>query len=202
MPHSSVPPSDEALLVRRVLSGERAAMDSFFELQFRPLYEFAHYRLGAQPAEVEDVVQDTFVVAFENLAQFDGRSSLQTWLAGIAKNKIRARRRKRRPMPLSDAIEAADSEIDSWLAAIDESTLPGWALEQRETRELVGAALAQLSIDHREALLSKYVRGESTAQVAERSGRSTKAAESMLTRARTAFAGIFTLLARTRGGLE
>ena len=202
MPPSVEQPCDEAELVRRVLAGERAAMDEFFAVHFRPLYEFAHFRLGAQPAEVEDVVQDTFVVAFENLGRFDGRSSIQTWLAGIAKNKIRARRRKLRPMPLSDAIEAADSEIDSWLASIDEATLPGWALEKRETEELVGATLAQLPIDYREALLSKYVRGESTAEVASRSGRSTKAAESLLTRARTAFAGIFTLLARRRGGVE
>lgn len=201
MPTSLGQPCDEAELVRRVLAGERAAMDEFFALHFRPLYEFAHFRLGAQPAEVEDVVQDTFLVAFESLARFDGRSSIQTWLAGIAKNKIRARRRKFRPMALSDAIEAADPEIDSWLASIDENTLPGWALEKRETAELVGATLAQLPLDYREALISKYVRGESTAQVALRAGRSTKAAESMLTRARTAFAGIFTLLAKKRGGL-
>jgi RNA polymerase sigma-70 factor (ECF subfamily) len=199
---SSVP-CDDALLVRRVLAGERAAFDELFTRQFRPLYEFAHYRLGAaDSAEVEDVVQDTFVVAFESLARFDGRSSLQTWLAGIAKNKISARRRKRRPMSLSDALEEADPDIDAWLAAIDETTLPEHALERRETRELVGATLAQLPLEYRDALLSKYVQGESTAEVASRSGRSTKAAESLLTRARTAFAGIFTLLAKKRGGLE
>jgi len=176
-------------------------MDEFFALHFRPLYEFAHFRLGAQTAEVEDVVQDTFVVAFESLAGFDGRSSIQTWLAGIAKNKIRARRRKLRPMLLSDALEAADAEIDTWLASIDETSLPGWALEKRETSELVGATLAQLPIDYREALLAKYVRGESTAELAQRGGRTTKAAESLLSRARTAFAGVFTLLAKKRGGL-
>ena len=105
-------------------------------------------------------------------------------------------------MSLSDALEEADPEIDAWLAAIDETPLPAAVLERRETRELVGAALAQLPLEYREALLSKYVHGESTAEVAARGGRSTKAAESLLTRARTAFAGIFTLLAKKRGGLE
>ena len=46
------PLSDEPDLVRRVLSGERAAADEFFARHFRPLYEFAHYRMGSQPAEV------------------------------------------------------------------------------------------------------------------------------------------------------
>jgi RNA polymerase sigma-70 factor (ECF subfamily) len=193
---------EEAELVRRVLSGERAAADEFFARHFRPLYEFAHYRLGAQPAEVEDIVQDTFVVAFESLARFDGRSSVQTWLAGIAKNKIRSHRRKRRPMLLADALESADAQIDHLLASLDESVLPDWVLEQRETSELVGATLAQLPIDYRDALLSKYVEGESTAQVGARTQRSAKAAESLLTRARTAFAGVFSLLAKKRGGLE
>ena len=202
MPSTQDQPSNEAELVRRVLAGERAAADELFELHFRPLYEFAHYRLGGQTAEVEDVVQDTFVVALESLGRFDGRSTLQTWLAGIAKNKIRSLRRKHRPMALSDALEAAQGEIDNWLASIDEETLPGWVLEQRETRDLVGATLAQLPLDYRDALLSKYVEGETTAQVALRAGRSAKAAESMLTRARIAFAGVFTLLAKKRGGLE
>lgn len=194
--------SDEPDLIRRVLAGERAAADLFFARHFRPLYEFAHYRLGAPASEVEDLVQDTFVVAFADLARFDARSSVQTWLRGIAKNKLRARRRKRRPMPLSDALEEADREIDAWLSAVDEDTLPGHVLERRETSELVGAALAELPLDYREALLAKYVDSESTAQVALRTGRSPKAAESMLTRARTAFAGVFTLLAKKRGGLE
>ncbi len=200
------PPLDaarlEADLVRRVLAGEHGASEELFSLHFRPLYEFAHYRMGASAVDVEDVVQDTFVVAFESLGRFDGRSTLQTWLAGIAKNKIRSRRRRQRPMALSDALESADGDIDSLLASIDETALPDWVLEQRETSELVGAALAQLPRDYREALLSKYVDGASTAAVGESVGRSTKAAESLLTRARVSFAGVFTLLAKRRGGLD
>jgi DNA-directed RNA polymerase specialized sigma24 family protein len=105
-------------------------------------------------------------------------------------------------MLLADALESADAQIDHLLASLDESVLPDWVLEQRETSELVGATLAQLPIDYRDALLSKYVEGESTAQVGARTQRSAKAAESLLTPARTAFAGVFSLLAKKRGGLE
>lgn len=193
--------SDEGPLIQRVLAGDREAAERLFSRHFRPLYEFVHYRLGAPASEVEDVVQETLVVGFENLARFDGRSSLSTWLAGIARNKVRARRRKLKPMALADAIESAQGEVDAWLASIDERELPDHVLERKETRELVGAALALLSPDHREALVAKYVDGRSTAELAANTGRGVKAAESMLTRARLAFAGVFTLLAKRRGGL-
>jgi RNA polymerase sigma-70 factor (ECF subfamily) len=194
--------SSDQVLLRRVLGREPGAADQFFDAHFRHLYEFAHYRMGGERSEVEDVVQDTFTVAFENLARFDGRSSVSSWLSGIAKNKIRARRRKHRPMALSDAIASADDEIDALLSSIDETELPQWVLERRETEELVGATLSQLSLDHREALIAKYVDGESTAAVAARRNTSPKAAESLLARARASFAGVFTLLAKRRGGYE
>lgn len=146
------------------------------------------------------MVQDTFVVALESLASFDGRSTLNTWLCGIAKNKVRALRRKRRPAPLADVLDEADDEIDAVLARVSSEPLPDWALERKETRELVGATLSSLPSDYRRALVAKYVTGCSVAQIAQDVGRSEKAAESLLTRARAAFGEVFELLARKRGG--
>ena len=67
------------------------------------------------------------MVAFESLARFDGRSSVQTWLAGIAKNKIRALRRKSRPMLLADALESSEGEIDRFLVIESEGNILGCA---------------------------------------------------------------------------
>ena len=192
----------ELLLRDRILGGDQEAASQFFDSHLEALYAFVHYRLGRDRAQVEDVVQDTFVVALERLASFDGRSSLHTWLCGIAKNKIRALRRKLRPVPLEDVLERSSAEIDDLLVRIASEPLPEWVLEERETRELVGATLSSLPLDYRQALLEKYVEGRSTAEVAALSGRSVKAAESLLTRSRLAFAKVFELLARRRGGLE
>jgi RNA polymerase sigma-70 factor (ECF subfamily) len=192
---------DDLSLRDRILAGDRDAAAHLFETHLDALYEFAHYRLGGDRAAVEDVVQDTFLVALESLRGFDGRSSLQTWLVGIVKNKIRAHRRKRRPMALEDVLDESAEEIDALLARVADEPLPEWVLERRETRELVGATLSSLPPEYKHALLAKYVDGRSVADIAAGTGKSSKAAESTLTRARVAFARVFALLAKRRGGL-
>lgn len=193
---------DDLSLRDRILAGDRDAAAHMFEANLDGLYEYAHYRLGGDRAAVEDVVQDTFLVALESLGGFDGRSTLHTWLVGIAKNKIRTHRRKRRPIALEDALDEASEDIDALLARVASEPLPEWVLERKETSELVGATLSSLPAEYRRALLAKYVDDQSVAEIAVASGKSAKAAESNLTRARIAFARVFELLAKRRGGLS
>ena len=191
----------EVQLRDRILNGDRLAAERFFEEHLDALFEFVHYRVGRDRGLVEDLVQDTMLVAVERLGSFDGRSSLHTWLCGIAKNKIRARRRRQVAVPLEDLLESADPEIESILVAVDSEPLPDWVLERRETEELVGATLSSLPPEYRRALVQKYVEGRSVAEIAADSGRGEKAAESMLHRARLAFAKVFQLLGgRTDAG--
>ncbi len=192
---------DEIRLRDRILAGDRDSAEGFFRHHMGALYEFVHYRVGGNRAQAEDVVQDTFMTALQRLGAFDGRSTLHAWLCGIAKNKIRAQRRKARPASIEDLLAEADPEIDAILAAVDREPLPDWVLERAETNELVGATLSSLPPDYRELLVGKYLDGLSTAELAARRGNSEKAAESKLTRARLAFGRIFSLLAKKRGGL-
>jgi RNA polymerase sigma-70 factor (ECF subfamily) len=201
VPHDRSAP-DDASLRRRILSGDRAAAGALFERHLDPVYEFVHYRLGADRAAVEDVVQDTFLVALESLESFDERASLHAWLCGIARNKIRASRRRLRPRPLADVLAESDPEIDAILADVAREPLPDAVLEREETRALVGATLSSLTPEYRAALLSRYVEGRSVSEVADESGLGYKATESRLARARSAFARVFELLARRRGGLS
>ncbi|MBK7643880.1 MAG: sigma-70 family RNA polymerase sigma factor [Planctomycetes bacterium] len=200
MPAPLPPPDRElqsALLERRA-----GAAGELIERHLDALYAFVHFRLGARREEVEEVVQETFTAALAGVGAFDGRSSLYTWLCGIAKNKIRASRARGRSRSLEQALEESDPEIDSILAEVAREPLPLEVLERKETRELVGATLSSLPSEYREALLSKYVEGLSTGELALRTRKSAKAAESTLTRARVAFARVFELLAKRRGGLE
>ena len=185
-----------------ILAGDRGAAEGFFRVHLSTLYEFVHYRVGGNRSVAEDLVQDTFVTALDRLSAFDGRSSLHTWLCGIAKNKIRSHRRRLRPVAMEDVLAEADPEIEAMLMAIDREPLPDAVLEREETKELVGATLSSLPPDYREALVQKYVEELSTAEIAARSGKHEKAADSTLLRARLAFARVFTLLARKRGGLS
>jgi len=196
-----VPPSDSSLR-GALIARAPGATGQLLEQHLEPLYAFVHFRLGGRREEVEDVVQETFAAALAGIATFDGRSSLSTWLCGIAKNKIRASRARARPRSLEDALAESDPEIDAILAEVAREPLPEHVLERKETRALVGATLSSLPSEYREALLGKYVEGLSTDELARRANKSSKAAESTLTRARNAFARVFELLARRRGGVE
>jgi RNA polymerase sigma-70 factor (ECF subfamily) len=189
----------DLLLRDSILSGDRVAADGLFRREMESVYEFVHYRVGRQQALAEDVTQDTFVTAFQRLDSYDGRSTLHTWLCGIARNKIREQRRKRQPKSIEAVLADSDADIDSILANLESEPLPDWVVEHAETAELVGATLSSLPPDYREALVGKYVDGLSVAQIGGRSGRSEKAAESMLHRARLSFSRIFQLLAGKRG---
>lgn len=192
--------AEDLALRERLLGGDERAAEEFFGRHLNALYEFVHYRLGGDRAAAEDVVQDTMLVALDRLGAFDGRSTLHTWLCGIAKNKIRAQRRRRRPVSMEDLLEAADPEIDAILARVDREPLPEWVLERAETQELVGATLSSLPPDYRDALVEKYVEGRSVNEMAQRRGKGAKATESTLHRARLAFGRVFQLLAGKREG--
>jgi RNA polymerase sigma-70 factor, ECF subfamily len=186
----------------RIVSGERAAAESLLALHLDPLYRFVRWRLGNDVHGVEDLVQDTFLSALEKMQSFDGRSSLHTWLCAIAKNKIRTVRRASAPRSIEDVLEESDSEIDAILAEISREPLPDQVLDRKETRDLVGATLSSLPPEYADALVKKYVEGRSVAEIAAGRGKGEKAIESILTRARTAFARVFELLARKRGELR
>jgi RNA polymerase sigma-70 factor (ECF subfamily) len=57
-------------------------------------------RLGVDEAQADDVVQEIFVVVHRQLAAFEQRSSIKTWLFGITLNVVRAHRRSLRTRPL------------------------------------------------------------------------------------------------------
>jgi RNA polymerase sigma-70 factor, ECF subfamily len=190
------------LLIRKgLLDGDQEIAEAFFQRHGDALFEFVHYRVGGDRGQTEDIVQETMLVALERMGTFEGRSSLHTWLCGIAKNKIRAYRRKRRPVLIEDLLDQTDSKIDRILTTIEREPLPDWVLEKQETQELVGATLSSLPPDYRELLVDKYVDGRSVKEIASRHGKGDKAAESTLHRARLAFSRVFQLLARERGGL-
>lgn len=193
---------DEIIDLRdRVLRGDRVAAESLFKQSFDALYEFTYYRVGGDRALAELVVQDTLTTAFECIKNFEGRSSFHSWLCGIAKNKIRALRRARKTRSMDEILEESSPEIDEILANVEREPLPDEVLERRETRELVGATLSSLPPNYREILIAKYVDELQVNEIAERSGRNFKSTESMLQRARVAFARVFELLAKKRGDL-
>lgn len=178
---------DERDLVRRVLRGDRAALDSLHADYADPLFRFVHYRVDGKRSDAEEIVQETFVAAMRGLDRFRGDSALFTWLCGIAKNKIHGLRRQQYRQRLSVALKAVDTDLDLALARLDREPLPDQVVEREETRDLVGAVLGSLPPDYQEVLIDKYYEKTAVNDIAQKIGVSPKAIESRLTRARVAF---------------
>ncbi|WP_080848487.1 RNA polymerase sigma factor [Cytobacillus gottheilii] len=72
---------------------------NWYDQYYDDLYRFIFYMLGDQQ-QCEDIVHDTFVEAFKAFERFENRSSVKTWLFGIAKNLVidEIRKRKRRKL--------------------------------------------------------------------------------------------------------
>jgi RNA polymerase sigma-70 factor (ECF subfamily) len=107
-------------------------------------------RLGVEPMNAEDAVQEVFVTAWKRLAQFEHRSSLKTWLTGIALNvAAHARRglaRHGRPEPLDDGMPSGAS-------------LPDERAQAREDLAQLQQVLKQLPDEQREAFVMLEMEG-------------------------------------------
>jgi len=193
-------------LVQRLLRGERAAFDLFFNEYYPKLYRFAKRRMARDPGAAEDIAQATLCRALESLQGYRGEAALFTWLCTLCRREMSARWAESRQW--SDASNLAEDDpsiraaLESLLAG--EHTDPLRLADREQVRESILTALDYLPAPYGDILEWKYLRDMSIAEIAARIGRSPKAAESLLTRARDAFRETFTVLAGTdaRGALS
>ena len=181
----------EGDLVRRLLSGEEAAFDRFISDYYPRLYRFAYRRLGGNRDVALDVVQATFEKVIPRLGSWRGEAPLFSWMCGFCRFEIGAVwKEQQRELPEDEPNVRA--VLDS-LVALDAS--PERDLERKELGRAVRMALDHLPRHYDAALQWKYVAGLSVNEIAERLSMTTKAAESLLTRARQAFRDAFAELA-------
>src|SRR5215470_15859753 len=79
---------DDVALVTAVLQRDRKATAEFVDTYTDAVYAFIRQRLSPRLDLVEDLVQEVFIAAWENLNSFRGASSLRAWLLGIARHKV------------------------------------------------------------------------------------------------------------------
>jgi len=124
----------DTAILEGLRSGEGEAQNRFYRDYRKRLYPVCVHFLGPQDAEAEDVLQQTFVVALEKIGQFEGRSSLYTWMAHICVNLCyeRLRRRKRQ-------LATLETDLDRLLAPRAEQEA-----RQEASDDLRGKRLAAL----------------------------------------------------------
>ncbi|MEA2734189.1 MAG: hypothetical protein QOE14_640 [Humisphaera sp.] len=111
-------------------------------------------RLVPQESDAWDVLQQTWLGAYQNIRSLGDTKLIATWLYRIARNKAISRRRERVPEPTENFDEQPETE-------------PPDALEQFESAAAVHRALDQLSLPHREALTLHFLRDLSLEQIAD-----------------------------------
>jgi RNA polymerase sigma-70 factor (ECF subfamily) len=159
-------PADEADLIQRCRADDRAAHDELYH-RFRRVVAANLYRVLGDRDDIEDLVQEVFVIAFRGLDRFRGDARLSTWLYRICVNVAlgRIRTRKRRPPPIGVAdLDAAAVDPSHELAQRAES--PDKTLERREDRERVYRALDKLAPKKRVVLYLHEIEGLDLKEIA------------------------------------
>jgi RNA polymerase sigma-70 factor (ECF subfamily) len=177
----ALPPDEQALLAA-VLAKDRKAAAEFVSRYADAVYAYVSRRLAPRADLVEDVVQDVFLAALEHLASFAGQSSVIAWLLGIARHKVEDfyRAQLRQPDPLPD-----DGEVPGAHSAVmpDLDELIDAARAEKKTRQI----LERLPIAYSAALQWRYWEKRSIREMAAQTGKTEKAIERLLARARTTF---------------
>lgn len=177
-------------LVERMIQGDPDAWRQFYETYGKPLFIYVYHKIGGDPSAADDVRQETLVAVIEAIASYRREVPLFAWLCGIARRKVadEFRHRKRESIPLENLNENT-RQMDSKVIwhQLGKEPLPDEIVERAETKTAIVEALWCLPKNYREALIARYVREESVDKMALRLGRSYKATESLLSRAREAF---------------
>ena len=173
--------SDERQLVASVLGKDRKSTAEFVNRCADWMYPFLRRRLVPRPDVIEDTLQEILLAAWQALPTYRGDSSLQSWILGIARHKIDDYYRKRiREDGTSE--EEEDSAPEPAMAPNLEQQLDS-AAQQEKVQQI----LSSLPETYALALIWRYRDEKSAREMAQLSGKTEKAIERLLARAREDF---------------
>lgn len=166
-------------IIDRVLQGDVGAYELLIRRYNQRVYRVVRSILR-DDSEAEDVMQEAFVRAYKNLAQFEGRSAFSTWLGRIAVHEALARlERSRRFEPFDFATVDSTSE-----ALRDTNMSPEQQTAISEAREMLEKAILALPPKYRTVLMLRDVDEMSTSETAATLDMSEEAVKVRLHRAR------------------
>jgi RNA polymerase sigma-70 factor, ECF subfamily len=177
-------PTDESVLVDAARKGDIGAFESLVKRYDRNVFRIAQH-ITQNREDAEDVVQDAFLKAYQNLGQFQGQSKFYTWLVRIAVNEALMRLRRRRPERMVSLDEDVKTEEDSMPREIaDWSPNPEQQYTQGELKDILSRTIQGLPASFRTVFVLRDVEGLSTEETADALGLSIPAVKSRLLRAR------------------
>lgn len=155
---------NERDLVQKILAGDKEAQTAFYQENAKRLYPVCVHFLGHEDSDSEDIVQETFLIAFRKLGGFEFRSSLYTWLDHICVNLCFERLRKRKKN-----LTALQTDLER-LLRLQAASQEDRKMEEEEKRsrlEVLRRLTESMSEKCREVLDLRDKRGESYIHIAK-----------------------------------
>ena len=173
--------SDTAL-VRRARDGDYEAFEALFERHRMLVYRFA-YQMVPRRDDAEDIVQEAFVRAYQNLGRYRDEAKFTTWLLRIVTNLCTDQARMRTRRDALEQQEAAGSLM--WMTSI-EGPDPVEELEQDRRRIALRKALNAMPAHHRSVIVLRDLEERDYADIAQILGCTVGGAKLRVLRARRA----------------
>lgn len=162
---------------------DREAFAQLVDYASAPIYRLA-LRMLNDEQDAEDVLQETFIKAYQALPGFEGRSSLKTWMFRIATNEALMLLRKRKPQQDVMEIDREDEAVEEPKEIVDWCCVPEPELMSVETRKKLEEAASHLSPGLRAVFLLRDVEGLSGEETASILNVSVDVVKTRLLRAR------------------
>jgi RNA polymerase sigma-70 factor (ECF subfamily) len=170
-------------VVARAKRRSEAAFEQLVDQYKRRAFRVA-WKITCNHEDAEDVVQNAFVKAFQNLPDFRGDSRFYTWLVRITINEalMKIRRRRYREMSIDGSQEADDRSAP--IEIKDRAANPEQRCSQYEVQQILAANINDLEPSFRAVLLLRDIEGLSTKQTAKALDLTSCAVKTRLQRAR------------------
>ncbi|HBE72874.1 MAG TPA: RNA polymerase subunit sigma-24 [candidate division Zixibacteria bacterium] len=154
---------DDAALVGRCLGGDNAAFDKLISRYKRQVFSVI-YRMVRNPADAEDLAQDTFIKAFRALSSYDPKFPFITWLFKIAHNTAIDHLRSNKAQVLSLDIEESPLQDECFDQTLMDS------IDALSDKSMIDKALATLPPVYREILALRHQQEFSYSEISEALG--------------------------------
>jgi RNA polymerase sigma-70 factor (ECF subfamily) len=176
--------TDEMVLVQAAKAGDVGAYEQLVKRYDRNIFRIAQH-ITQNREDAEDVTQDAFLKAYENLSRFQEQSKFYTWLVRIAVNEALMKLRRRRTaktVSLDEDVQTEDDSVPRDVA--DWSPNPEQLFDQAELKDILQRTIQGLPASFRTVFVLRDVEGLSTEETAEALELSVPAVKSRLLRAR------------------
>ena len=182
-------------LARKIANGDEGALKKLYDTYADLLFAYIKHLSSENPRVVaEDIWQETLFSAIKGMANFRGDSRLFTWMCGIAKRKVADYRRQRK---ISINLNS-NTAMNNLGYLMDKNVLPEDYVLQQATRRHVIEVLGSIRPKYQKILIQRYINGSRVEEIAKSVGKTYKATESLLSRARQAFKSSFIKLSKEK----